>query len=88
MITAHFYKMGRAAAGSRSRGKSYSRAKCGSAARKRCNRQALQLFELLACNGSLSLGGSKGPFSFAKENGPLIPLPARRRGTKYSAAAL
>ena len=27
-------------------------------------RQALQLFELLACNA--------GPFSFVKENGPLV----------------
>ena len=35
-----------------------------------CNRQALQLFKLLSCNESLSLGVPKGSFSFAKENGP------------------
>ena len=47
-----------------------------------CNRQALQLFELLACNGSLSFGVSKGPFSFAKENGPFVPLPCAAQGNK------
>ena len=47
-----------------------------------CNRQALQLFELLACNGSLSLGVSKGSFSFAKENGPFVPLPCAAQGNK------
>ena len=45
-----------------------------------CNRQALQLFELLACNGkTFLLGDLKGSFSFVKENGPLCPVQRLRR---------
>ena len=39
-----------------------------------CNRQALQLFELLACNVKPFSGGS----SFAKENSPFDPCSAAR----------
>ena len=53
-----------------------------------CNRQALQLFELLACNGGVkgqsplrSLGGPRGIFSFVKENIPLIRIPCTVQGT-------
>ena len=38
----------------------------------KCNRQALQLFELLACNVKPFSGGS----SFAKENSPFDPCSA------------
>ena len=43
-----------------------------------CNRQALQLFELLACNGKrLSFGRSHRPFSFSgKKMGGVILPPA------------
>ena len=78
MIRLHQNKMSRAAADDRSSGKSYSNSKRGNAARGQCNRQALQLFELFACNESLSLGVPKGVFSFAKENTPFDPA-ARRR---------
>ena len=45
-----------------------------------CNRQALQLFELLACNGKrLSFGRSHRPFSFhGKKMGGVILRRARR----------
>ena len=65
MITAHFYKMGRAAADNRSRGKSYSKPQRGFAARRKCNRQALQLFELPACNANAFLLDGRRPFSFS-----------------------
>ena len=45
-----------------------------------CNRQALQLFELLACNGKrLSFGRSHRPFSFSgKKMGGVVLRRARR----------
>ena len=65
--------MGRAAADSSSRGKSYSNAQRGFAARRKCNRQALQLFEPLACNGKrLSFGRATPVFFLGKENGGRI----------------
>ena len=63
----------RAAADNRSRGKSYSNAKRGFAARRQSIRQALQLFELLACNGKrLSFGRATPVFFLGKENGGRI----------------
>ena len=50
-----------------------------------CNRQALQLFELFACNESLSLGVPKGVFSFAKENTPFDPAARRRHFSRTCA---
>ena len=37
-------------------------------------------------NQNLSLGGSRGPFSFVKENGPLVRVPCAARGTQSSAS--
>ena len=64
---------GCATADNRSRGKSYSNAKRGFAARRQSIRQALQLFELLACNGKrLSFGRATPVFFLGKENGGRI----------------
>ena len=57
-----------------------------------CNRQALQLFELLACNGKrLSFGRSHRPFSFSgKKMGGVVLPPAggislrATRGAEFS----
>ena len=47
-----------------------------------CNRQALQLFELLACNVGPFSWGSKGDILFPrKENIPLIRIPCMVQGT-------
>ena len=46
------YKMGRAAADDRSRSKSSCNANAAAPRAWQYNRQALQLFELLACNGN------------------------------------
>ncbi|MEE1535697.1 MAG: hypothetical protein U0K13_11175, partial [Oscillospiraceae bacterium] len=48
-----------------------------------CNRQALQLFELLACNGkTFLLGDLKGAILFCeREWPPLTRSPAQRRET-------
>ena len=35
---------------------------------------------------NLSLGGSRGPFSFVKENGPLVRVPCAAWGTQSSAS--
>ena len=44
--------------------------------------EAQRSFKLWTANLSLSLGVSKGPFSFAKENGPFVPLPCAAQGNK------
>ena len=73
MITAHFYKMGRAAADNRSRGKSYSNANAATPRAGKCNRQALQLFELLACNVKAFLWGfQRGDSLLRKRIPPMI----------------
>ena len=43
-----------------------------------CNRQALQLFELLACNANLSLGGSKGGYSLSRKRISPFKSPKRK----------
>ena len=50
--------------------------------------QAVQFFKPKAGNVNLSLGGSRGPFSFAKENGPLVRVPLRGAGTTEQRFAL
>jgi len=67
--------MGRAAADNRSKSDRIAEL---NAATPRAGSAILQLFELFACNESLSLGVPKGVFSFAKENIPFDPA-ARRR---------
>ena len=63
----------RAAADDRSRGKSYSSFNAATPRYGQCNRQALQLFELLACNGKrLSFGRATPVFFLGKENGGRI----------------
>ena len=58
----------RAAADDRSRGKSYSSFNAATPRYGQCNRQALQLFELLACNGkTFLLGDLKGAILFHKK---------------------
>ena len=67
-ITAHFYKMGRAAADNRSKS---NRIATLSAATPRAGisiPEARDLRKPETANLSLSLGVPKGPFSFAKEN--------------------
>ena len=77
--------MGRAAADNRSRGKSYSNSKRGNAAHRQCNRQALQLFELLACNvKTFLLGDLKGDILFCEREYPPLPAPLRvRRDSRF-----
>ena len=84
-ITAHFYKMGRAAAGSRSRGKSSCSANAATPRYGQCNRQALQLFELLACNvKTFLLGDLKGDILFCEREYPPLPAPLRvRRDSRF-----
>ena len=80
-IRLYSYKIGRAAADNRSRGKSYRSSKRGNAARRKCNRQALQLFELLACNvKTFLLGDLKGDILFCEREYP--PLPRSPAGTR------
>ena len=70
--------MSRAAAGSRSRP---SRIATPNAATPRAGiliPEAQGPFKPETADQNLSLGGSRGPFSFAKENGPFDPA-ARRR---------
>ena len=72
----------RAAADNRSRGKSYSRTNGGERQQYRhagiLIPEVPRSFKPETANLSLSLGVPKGPFSFAKENGPFAPA-ARRR---------
>ena len=44
----------------------------GFAARKRCNRQALQLFELLACNVNFLWEGAREGYLFSKKRYPSL----------------
>ena len=68
--------MGRAAADDRSRGKSYSSFKRGNAARRHPIQQALQLFELLACNVNFLWEGAREGDLFLKKRSPsLIRVP-------------
>ena len=82
----------RAAADNRSRGKSYSRTNGGERQQYRhagcCIPEAKSPFEPKTANLSLSLGVPKGPFSFAKENGPFDSLPCAAQGIMCSAVAL
>ena len=50
-----------------------------------CNRQALQLFELLACNGkTFLLGDQKGDILFCEREYPPLPAPLRvRRDSRF-----
>ena len=76
----YFYKISRAAADNRSRGKSYSNTQRGSAARRKCNRQALQLFELLACNGNFLWEGVREGYLFFEKRYPSL-APSQRKFT-------
>ena len=77
--------MGRAAADNRSRGKSYSNANAATPRYGQCNRQALQLFELLACNvKTFLLGDLKGDILFCEREYPPLPAPLRvRRDSRF-----
>ena len=81
----HKNKMSRAAAGSRSR---LSRIATPNAATPRAGiliPEAQGPFKPETADQNLSLGGSRGPFSFAKENGPLVRVPCAALGTRSSA---
>ena len=81
VITAHFYKMGRAAADNRSRSNRLATPNAATPRYGQCNRQALQLFELLACNvKTFLLGDQKGDILFCEREYP--PLPAPLAGTQ------
>ena len=77
--------MGRAAAGSRSRGNSYSNAnaatpRAGSSIGKHCSSSSCSL----AMGKPFSWGIKRGIFSFVKENIPLCPAPLRvRRDSRF-----
>ena len=80
--------MSRAAAGSRSRP---SRIATPNAATPRAGiliPEAQGPFKPETADQNLSLGGSRGPFSFAKENGPLLCVPLRGAGNKEQRFAL
>ena len=88
MIRLHKNKMSRAAAGSRSRP---SRIATPNAATPRAGiliPEAHGPFKPETADQNLSLGGSRGPFSFAKENGPLVRVPLRGAGNKEQRFAL
>jgi hypothetical protein len=74
--------MGRAAADNRSKSDRIAEL---NAATPRAGSAILQLFELFACNESLSLGVPKGVFSFAKENIPFDPAARRRHFSRTCA---
>ena len=80
--------MSRAAAGSRSRP---SRIATPNAATLRAGiliPEAQGPFKPETADQNLSLGGSRGPFSFVKENGPLVCVPLRGAGNKEQRFAL
>ena len=88
MIRLHKNKISRAAAGSRSRP---SRIATPNAATPRAGiliPEAQGPFKPETADQNLSLGGSRGPFSFAKENGPLVRVPLRGAGNKEQRFAL
>ena len=88
MIRLHKNKMSRAAAGSRSRP---SRIATPNAATPRAGiliPEAQGPFKPETADQNLSLGGSRGPFSFAKENGPLVRVSLRGAGNKEQRFAL
>ena len=78
MITAHFYKMGRAAADDRSRGKSYSSAQRGFAARREVQSASAAALRAARLQCEFSLGGCKGGVSlFKKEMSLPYTLPEK-----------
>ena len=79
--------MSRAAAGSRSRP---SRIATPNAATPRAGiliPEAQGPFKPETADQNLSLGGSRGPFSFAKENDPFVPFPCGVQGKHAPRAA-
>ena len=64
-ITAHFYKMGRAAADDRSRGKSYSNANAASPCAGSCIPEAKGPFKPETANLNAFLLDGRHPFSFS-----------------------
>ena len=64
--------MSRAAADDRSRGKSYSNANAATPRYGQCNRQALQLFKLPACNGNFLWEGEREGYLFSKKRYPSL----------------
>ena len=85
MITAHFYKMGRAAADDRSRPNriatfNAATPRAGSSIGKHCSSSSCSL----AMGKPFSWGIKRGIFSFVKENIPLCPAPLRvRRDSRF-----
>ena len=79
MITAHFYKIGRAAAGSRSKSNRIATPNAATPRAGKCNQQAPQLFELLACNVNFLWEGAREGYLFSKKRYPsLIRVPHTR----------
>ena len=73
--------MGRAAADDRSRGKSSCNANAAAPRAWQYNRQALQLFELLACNGNFLWEGVREGYLFLKRDIPPLSVPPRQAGS-------
>ena len=72
----------RAAADDRSRGKSSCNANAAEPRAWQYNRQALQLFELLACNvKTFLLGDEKGEVLFCEREPPPLSVPCAAQGT-------
>ena len=77
VVTPHQIKIRRAAADDRSRSKSSCNVNAAAPRAWQYNRQALQFFELLACNGKrLSFGRATPVFFLGKENGGRITCSA------------
>ena len=72
--------MGRAAADNRSRGKSSSNTQRGNAARRKSHSGGTKVIQALDCQSKPFSWGSKGAFSFAKENGPFDSHPCAAQG--------
>ena len=70
--------MGRAVADSRSKPNRIAKSDAATPRTWQCNRQALQLFELLACNVKFSLGGFKGGVSLFEKRHPSL-TPSQRK---------
>ena len=67
----YFYKMGRAAADNRSRGKSSSNTQRGNAARRKSHSGGTKVIQALDCQSKPFSWGSKGAILFCEREWPL-----------------
>ena len=82
MIRLHQNKMSRAAADSRSRGKSYSSSKRGNAARRQSPSGGTKAVQARDCQSNpFLLGDLKGAILFCEREWPPLPFPCDAQGT-------